>query len=96
MSAVRNFLHHVSASESLQHEIAEAVEDKEGKEAFEAIVELAQLKGFDVSIKDVASAFPAIAERNYEQELSDTELEGVSGGISLSALFSSSTRGPRM
>jgi hypothetical protein len=68
-------------NQALANELVSVVGDKEGAAANQAVAELAQSKGYDVTIEDAAALSESALTAGTDGELSDADLDGVSGGL---------------
>ncbi|WP_213473771.1 hypothetical protein [Thalassospira tepidiphila] len=80
--AMADFLVEANQNEALAVGMVEAIGDKEGAAATSAVAEYANQNGYDVTEEDAAEAQMALVKATEgEGELSDDDLDDVSGGI---------------
>jgi predicted ribosomally synthesized peptide with nif11-like leader len=79
--AANQFLNKAMADQALQQEINAAVAGKDEAAAAEAVVAIGRTHGYEFSADEVQTARAAVKER-LSRELSDQDLQSVSGGNS--------------
>jgi len=87
MQAMASFLEKTQGDEVLAENFVDILANNEGDEITSKVIDLAKVNGFDITASDVEETrkqFEQVTEAG-DGELSDDDLENVSGGVVVSA-----------
>lgn len=81
MQTARDFIAALGENEDLANRLLAEIGDREGQPAYEAVSRFAQGSGYALSVDEARQAHAAYTDSMTTGDLSDDDLEAVSGGM---------------